>query len=151
MFNPMFDFIAPDYQLAADIINRPHEDYPNRVNATAEAIKKLHATFYVYGPVTNIDNILGVHKHIMADTHHAGMFRQCQVTIGSDRGMDYWEVPSAISRTEVVLSSEMLMREWYKAFQQIHPFEDGNGRVGGAIIAAASILYFADRIMVPLC
>ena len=38
--------------------------------------------------------------------------------------------------------------EWYNAFQRIHPFEDGNGRVGGAIIAGVSLAMF-NTILIP--
>ncbi len=150
MFNPRFDFIIPDIDLAADIINRPHEDYPNRILATRDAIKYLQYHFSFGGFGTDVGTILHVHKMIMLDTPHAGKFRNCQVMIGqNERGIDYWDIPNAMARIDVVLNNEMIMREWYRAFQQIHPFEDGNGRVGGVFIAAASYLYFGDRIMVP--
>ncbi len=152
MFIPKFETITADRYVVADIINKPHEDYPNRVDITADAIKYLQYKFMLNTfVVTDTDTILEVHKMIMHDTPHAGKFRQCQVMIGfNDRGIDYWTIPFAMSRIDVVLNNPEITREWYRQFQQVHPFEDGNGRVGGAIIAAASYLYyFGDRVIVP--
>jgi fido (protein-threonine AMPylation protein) len=37
------------------------------------------------------------------------------------------------------------VKEWYTAFMRIHPYEDGNGRVGGTILAAAS--FYVSKYM----
>lgn len=149
MFTPNFEWISLDYDLAADMINRPHEDYPNRVSVTALAIKQLVYAHVKQPFITDGKTIRGVHYLIMADMPHAGRFRTCQVQIGYDRGVDWWEIDQRFCRIVVHLFNDVIMRAWYREFQTIHPFEDGNGRVGGAIVAAASILIYGDRILVP--
>jgi hypothetical protein len=138
MFNPIFTLDSITVERAADIINRPHEDYPRRVPYTAEAIYTLAHIFKTHGDCTiTVSTILAVHRLIMHDCSHAGRYRHVPVRIGDDLGVAPDLIPGAMERIMITLDYDNL-HEWYIAFQRIHPFEDGNGRVGGVVIAAAS-------------
>lgn len=44
------------------------------------------------------------------------------------------------------------IREWYIDFQTIHPFIDGNGRVGGCVVALMTNYHHSDprhRLLTP--
>lgn len=44
------------------------------------------------------------------------------------------------------------IREWYIDFETIHPYRDGNGRVGGCVVALMTIYHHPDprhRLLTP--
>jgi Fic/DOC family protein len=66
---------------------------------------------------------------IVEPTVNAVGFRQCGVRVGSDVKLDWHGVPAAMSDlvdAQTVLTPE----EWFREFEHIHPFRDGNGRTG---------------------
>ena len=60
-------------------------------------------------------------------------FRTCGVRVGFRVCPDYQEVPRLLNR---LLDNIETMRplEFYKAFEEIHPFVDGNGRTGKILL-----------------
>jgi len=133
---------------AADMINKPHEDYPRRVTSTLEAIQDVLRI--VRHPSISLYTIRCIHQYVMADLRDAGYWRMCEVQIGSDMGMPFVSVPSAMSDLHPYQFETIEeLFEWYRQFQIIHPFSDGNGRVGGILVAAMGCK-FHNVIYAPL-
>ena len=156
---------ASSIREAAIEINLPHEDYPKRVDVTEEAIKMLVVEIILTG--TNGGGhacmwrdyflpyrIRGIHQMIMADTHHAGQFRQVDVTVNGNSVAPHYEVEQRMqdlawtwdaltsmadrwrnSHTGLPNFAEAITT-WFRSFMKVHPFQDGNGRTGGVIVAA---------------
>lgn len=116
----------------------------------------------------NVDTVLGIHKLLMKRLRPdiAGKFRNCDVWIGGQRKKFLHEIKFQEDITEIMnkMTSTELMakisdtkghqelpeslksktaRELHVAFEKIHPFEDGNGRVG-------RILYNVHRLRMGL-
>ena len=136
----------------ADAINAPHEDYPNRVPATEAAIRFLQNE----NPTTllTVDCIRTVHRMIFPDhAHRAGEWRTSMVRIGNFIP-PRWEILEKLmielqERYKTLPLTPETLRLWYTDFETIHPFIDGNGRVGGVILAVASHLSLKDKFLAP--
>ena len=97
------------------------------------------------------DDVLSIHRRLLERTRDAaiaGRFRDQQNWIGRDPGSPYradfvpppeWEVPGLVSdlcafmnRTDIPAIAQAAVA--HAQFETIHPFADGNGRVGRALI-----------------
>lgn len=148
---PKFGWVSTALE-AADQINSVHEDYPTRVERTLDVIES--DIYYLSGSKSGVSfpswNVQKVHRAIFDDTSHAGRFRDTDVVVGGlyrapdpTRIADYME--ELWFFTSLVMNDITALIDWYTDFETVHPFEDGNGRVGGAIVASVSHLIESDK------
>lgn len=134
-WNPRFTTMG-NIDEVADLINRPHEDYPLRVQATRNIIAEM----IEWGIHKYNDTLLRmVHGEIMFGCDHRGLYRTVNVRVGDHLPPEHYLVPDLMKQILPVFKEDN-MPEWYSLFQTIHPFQDGNGRAGGVVIATLSFL-----------
>jgi fido (protein-threonine AMPylation protein) len=136
---PQFEWVD-SLEKAADYINRPHEDYPQRVTDTAHAIQWYEDEQLAwYIPMTA--DLKQIHRLIFVFEHHRGRFRKVGVRIGDHIPPRPASVPSfmgVLTRNYDGIADIEILEDWYWDFNTIHPFEDGNGRVSGVVLATLS-------------
>lgn len=131
--------IVNDIDRCCDLINFPHEDYPEFVPNTKEA---LLYTIQLLGDGVELT------ERDIKDIHKIAMNGKPYLSLGVWRGFDV-TVSNKLTPPQPYMIPSMMMSIlpvgglngldaflWYKRFETIHPFEDGNGRVGGIILAA---------------
>ncbi len=130
---------------AANSINQPHEDYPRRVPDTEQTIQTMLKEYPTPGELSaafNNENLLRVHRLIFSDTPHGGQWRQVRVQVGQHLPPAPDLVPKLMQQLETAYQDQVSdlkrLTAWYDDFETIHPFQDGNGRVGGVMLALAS-------------
>ncbi len=123
-----------DLESCADMINIPHEDYPHRTPATADMIEH----FKENKEITESE-MLSIHSHIMSEADFRGRYRDLEVRIGRHIPPKHYLVPDLTRGLfPVKKMSDKDLINWYIDFETVHPFQDGNGRVGGVIVACVS-------------
>ena len=129
---------------AADYINFPHEDYPDFVDDTLTTLKEV-IMWLQKGPISEKD-IKQIHQMCMKGKEYLrlGEYRGGEVVVGGTLVPPQpYLIPSmmmSICPVGTGLKTNNELINWYKKFETVHPFEDGNGRVGGIILAAISYL-----------
>ena len=129
---------------AATAINKPHEDFPKRVKETKDMILVVKSRLLREMEVTN-QLLLYIHGAIFPDLGNAaGAWRDVNVRVGMHVAPVYRNVPKLmLELQESYRGQEMTidnLQHWYTDFNTIHPFQDGNGRTSGVVVAAASWL-----------
>lgn len=138
---PTFSWVsAPN--VAADRINLPHEDYPLRVERTEKTIFWLREVIEKMKPPYVIQSslLLDVHQRVFGDKSFAGQWRNVNPRVGPHRPPHFELVPKLMQQLEACheIRTTQDLEDWYYDFETIHPFQDGNGRVGGIVVATFS-------------
>lgn len=132
-WKPEFIWV-PNAAEASELINKPYEDYPKYVLPTIKVIEHLVGT-WTLKDLAEVASSNWILKYI-----HYNIFQNSRdVKI---RAEDY--IPPDLKLIYPTLTMENL-ESWYVDFEIIHPFQDGNGRVGGVVIASISHLYHPDK------
>tara|TARA_Y100000310_G_scaffold337642_1_gene425255 strand:- start:452 stop:952 length:501 start_codon:yes stop_codon:yes gene_type:complete len=139
LWKPTFTWVET-LEECADRINFWHEDYPTRVPATERAIRDMQIAnpLAVSTPI-HIGNrpLLEAHRGMFGDQPFAGEWRQVGVRIGPHRPPNPRQVHRLMDKlaTRSRITGLGTLKDWYHDFETIHPFQDGNGRVGGVTVA----------------
>lgn len=157
-FNPTFTRVSSVHE-CADLINQPHEDYPRRISATKEMINA-----YLDADCITERDCKSIHGYVMKDMqpHHRGQWRTEVAFLQKSDGDIIALTPPFMIRGEIeeaqlfpywfddIIDESDIIR-WYRTFEIIHPFMDGNGRTGGVIAAVASYNFFNDGTILAPC
>ena len=153
-WNPHLQTVT-DIDVCADCINIPHGDYPALVPATKDCILQGIEN-YTKDDVITEREIKQIHSLVMREMQYIkiGDWRWNEVHINNDDGTVF-HAPEAYLAPQLMMSifpleiGKMTKEDiitWYKRFETIHPFEDGNGRVGGIVMAIISYINFEEFI-----
>ena len=136
---------------AAHRINVWHEDWPKHVGATYLAI--------VWRPDAipsklSIETLLYIHRYIFDPAPWAGLWRSGDVRVGLHKPPPYQDIPKLMGKLEVAypaITDPDTLKAWYSDFETIHPFQDGNGRVGGVVVAAYAHSFHPEKGWLAPC
>ncbi|NQV91654.1 Fic family protein [Candidatus Woesearchaeota archaeon] len=111
--------------------------------------------------VWNEKNIRDVHKHLFWNIHPeiAGKYKRVNNIVGNEETTEWQEVHKEMKNLLIWFQKEkgkmygpQLALEFYWRFEAIHPFEDGNGRVGRILLnrilleqGYAPVVFFSEN------
>jgi hypothetical protein len=106
--------------------NDPHSYIPNMLDAWYYAKQLAWGKDY-----PNIADILTIAYLIKPELNVRGV-RKVNVSVGYNQKMDWHGVPRALTNL-VEMGKDLSPTDWYREFEEIHPFQDGNGRTGSIL------------------
>ena len=119
--------------------NKPIRDVQETINHSKTFFKSINEKSEL-----SSDMLLRWHKEIFSDTKQdiAGRFRDYLVRVGDYKAPDWQDINKLVKEffewlnknKKALHTVEFAARAHYK-FEKIHPFGDGNGRIGRLIIA----------------
>lgn len=146
-------------------INLPHEDYPLRVDRTKEMIDLFVSDIKERGSGKFDECYLkNIHSYVMFGLGSRGAYRSVNVRVGSYRPPEHIFVKELMQKilpiklvdhqlpehekhnSLNVIANDRDLTRWYSLFETIHPFEDGNGRVGGIVAGAISYSRYGEYL-----
>ena len=133
-WKPTFKWVKTSLE-CADKINSYHEDYPKYVSITDNVLQSTVGSLVIPNW-----KLLAIHSEIFADKDFRGKWRAVGVIVGQHRPPHREDIASLMDELAQVYTVTTIedIIEWYKDFETIHPFQDGNGRVGGVMVAVHS-------------
>ena len=145
-FVPTFEWLSTP-EKAADKINSYHEDYPRYVDITTEAVQIL-----MVDAIPNDTRLQWLHN-VIFDSSKPSNFRCLNVSVGEPNKRNiaphYELIPKLMSELYTHYSQKELtldvLKDWYTDFETVHPFVDGNGRVGGIYVALISHHLYPEK------
>ena len=148
-WTPLFTKVD-SLEKASDYINFPHEDYPDFISPTTMAIE-ITIEWLRERPLVERD-IREIHQICMSGKEYirVGDYRMTDVVVANTLipPQPYLIPQMMMSIFPIGLPvKELDLINWYKKFETIHPFEDGNGRVGGVVLASVSYLTTGEYIV----
>lgn len=145
-WTPKFTWISHP-TVSARIINAFHEDFPWHVQDTESAILYFQKMDWgMIGSRLVSDIARNVHAYIFRDQ---GSYRNVMVRVGNHIPPAPEIVPDLMKELDEQYKGKpmsiTLCKDWYKDMLTIHPFEDGNGRTAGVILAVYSHCLDPDK------
>lgn len=96
--------------------------------AQAQAAWQWHVDGPMYSRRPTVSDVLTIGR--LCEPHdNLNGFRRCGVRIGQDIKIDWQVVPNQIDNL-INHGTDLTPAEFFKEYEEIHPFEDGNGRSG---------------------
>ncbi len=139
-WEPSFHW-EPTLESCANRINFPHEDYPERIPQTINAYHWLSQELNRDCRLTT-EQLLRVNGMIFGDKPFGGKLRWVNVIVAEHKPPEHGMLPKLMRELEETyrdrLTNIVNLKAWYDDFETIHPFQDGNGRTGGVVLAAYS-------------
>lgn len=140
-FHPAFLY-QPDVYSCADLINSFHpDDYPRYVGPTCGALASRLNTKWPDPGWPRKSHLQSLHRSIFRGDKPSS-WRIVRVVVGRHRPPGPEQVPQLMRELEAAYRlrpvTEETLTQWYRDFETIHPFVDGNGRVGGCVVALLS-------------